>query len=178
MQNVEFKAELREPELARAALRRLGAAAVATVQQTDTYFRVASGRLKRRETKYEGVDEPVEIIHYERHDRSQPKISKFHIFTEDQAAERFGTLPLPVWVVVEKTREIFMKGGVRIHLDHVEGLGRFIEFEALVSKTQNVARCHEVLAELRAAVAPTLGEAISVSYSDLIAARQGESTGA
>ena len=174
MQNLEFKAELREPDLARAALRRLGAAAVGTVRQRDTYYRVSSGRLKRRESSYEGVSDPVEIIHYERHDRTMPKISKFTIYTEEEAAQRFGTLPLPVWLEVVKTREIFMHGGVRVHLDEVEGLGRFVEFEALVSKTQNVARCHELLAELRAALGPTLGESISVSYSDLAAAKQGD----
>ncbi len=172
MQNLEYKAELRDPDVARAALRRLGAAPVGTVRQVDTYFRIHSGRLKKRETTFDGADEPVEIIHYERHDRAQPKLSKFSIYTEEQAAERFGTLPLPIWVRVAKTREIFMKGGVRIHLDEVDDLGRFIEFEALVTKTQNVARCHEVLAELRTALGPTMGEPISVSYSDLIADRQ------
>lgn len=174
MQNLEFKAELREPDLARAALRRLGAAPVGVVKQVDTYYRVASGRLKKRETEFDGSPEPAEIIHYERHDRSLPKISKFDIYTEQQAAERFGTLPLPVWLVVTKTREIFMHSGVRIHLDEVEDLGRFVEFEALVSKNQNMARCHELVSELRTALGPTLGEAISVSYSDLLAAKRDE----
>jgi len=174
VQNLEFKSELREPDLARAALRRLGAAPVGTVKQVDTYFRVASGRLKKRETEFDGNPEPAEFIHYERHDRATPKISKFDIFTEEQAAARFGTLPLPVWLVVTKTREIFMHGGLRVHLDEVEGLGRFIEFEALVSRNQNMARCHELVGELRRALGPTLGEPVSVSYSDLLADQQGE----
>jgi len=175
VQNLEFKAELREPDLARAALRRLGASPVGVVKQVDTYYRVASGRLKKRETEFDGSPEPAEIIHYERHDRALPKISKFDIYTEEQAAERFGTLPLPVWLTVSKTREIFMHSGVRIHLDEVDDLGRFLEFEALVTKTQNMAKCHELVGDLRQALGPTLGEPISVSYSDLLAAKLGES---
>ena len=173
MQNVEFKAELREPDMARAALRKLGASPVGVVKQIDTYYRVASGRLKKRETEFDGNAEPAEIIYYERHNRTLPKISKFDIYTEEQASERFGTLPLPVWLTVTKTREISMWGAVRVHLDEVDELGRFIEFEALVSKTQTLPRCHELVGELRRALGPTLGEAISVSYSDLLAAKQG-----
>ncbi len=169
MQNVEFKAELRDPALARAALRAAGAQPVGTMTQTDTYYRVASGRLKRRETVVDGEPEAVEIIHYERHDRTQPKISRFTIYSEEEAAERFGTLPLPVWLSVHKVRELYMLDHVRVHLDEVQGLGRFIEFEGLVTAKNNVARCHEAIAELRRVLGPALGEAIAGSYADMIA---------
>ena len=169
MQNVEFKAELRDVALAKAVLvgtgAGVGATWIARLLQTDTYFNVPSGRLKKRESP----GEPTEYIFYDRVDRISPKLSHFKIYSEAQALERFGTTPLPVWVVVKKARDLYMLGNVRIHIDEVEGLGNFIEFEAMVSPTHTVARCHEAVAELRALLGPALGEPIAGGYSDLLA---------
>jgi len=164
MHNVELKAELRDPVLARGILRSLGAVFVLTLQQTDTYFRVATGRLKRRETE----GEPVEYIRYERTDRAAPKLSHFSILTEEEALERFGTLPLPVRLLVRKKRELWMHANVRVHLDTVEKLGTFIELEALVSPSCHVVRCHEAINALRTHLRPALGELIDCGYADLL----------
>jgi len=168
MINVEYKAELRDPELARAACRALGALHVGDLEQTDTYFRIPDGRLKKRET----AGEPTEWIFYDRENRSLPKLSRFTIYEERAAVERFGTRPLPIWLTVVKKRELWLLGTVRIHLDEVEHLGRFAEFEALVSPKQNVAACHERIAQLRKRFGPALGEPISGGYSDLLAAEE------
>jgi len=167
MHNVEFKAELRDLPLARSLCRALGATWIIAMEQTDTYFRVPSGRLKKRECP----GEPVEFIFYDREDRSPPKLSHYAIFSETQAAERFGLAPLPVWVVVKKARELFMLGSTRIHLDTVEGLGKFLEFESLVSPSNSAAKCHRTVADLRRRLGPALGEPISCSYSDMLAAQ-------
>lgn len=168
MINVEFKAELRDRELAQAALRRAGAVRVGRLEQTDTYFRVSDGRLKRREAE----GEPTEWIFYDREDRALPKLSRFTIYEEEAALQRFGSRPLPVWVVVNKSRDVWLLGSVRIHLDDVRHLGSFIEIEALVSPKQNVARCHEIVADLRERLGPAMGELISVGYSDLMSAHE------
>lgn len=165
MQNVEFKCELRDPALARLICEKIGARHVVTLRQTDTYFRVPDGRLKKRECDAE----PTEYIFYHRLNRSRPRLSHFTIYTEEEAKARFGTRELPVWLKVVKTRDLWMYAGVRIHLDAVEGLGDFIEGEALVTPTQNVARCHEAIARVRELLAPALGELIATSYSDLAA---------
>jgi len=165
MHNVEFKAELRDISVARATCRSIGASYVLTFSQVDTYYRVATGRLKRRETE----GEPPEYILYERTNRSAPKLSHFLIYSEEQAKERFGELPLPAWVTVRKRRELWLRGNVRIHLDEVERLGTFIEFESLVSGDQTIAKGHEHIAELRRLFAPILGEPIDCGYSDLLA---------
>jgi adenylate cyclase class IV len=164
MQNVEFKAELKDLPLARSICVALGAAPVATLEQTDSYYRCAQGRLKKREVP----GEPTEWIAYERPDVTQPRLSRFTIFTETDARARFQPHTLEPWVVVRKTRELLMYGTTRIHLDIVRDLGTFIEFEALVSSRQPAARGHEVVAELRRALAPALGESIAVGYSDLL----------
>jgi adenylate cyclase class IV len=168
MHNVEFKAELRDMAVARAACQSIGAAFIAVLEQTDTYFRVPSGRLKRREC----VGEPTEWIFYDRKDEARPRLSSFTIYTDAQARERFGVAPLPEVVVVRKRRELHLLNNVRIHLDQVEGLGQFIEFEALVSPGFPVAGCHAAVDRLRAAFGPAMGEPLSVSYADLLLQEQ------
>lgn len=168
MQNVEFKAELRDIDLARSICLSLGAIPVANFTQIDTYFQTPAGRLKRRQVP----DEPTQYIFYHRPDRTLPKISQFSIYNESEAILLYGVHTLPEWLTVRKTRELLMLDNVRIHLDKVEGLGTFLEFEAVVSPTHHVGRCHERVKDLRILLAPALGEAISCSYSDLLEAER------
>lgn len=170
MQNVEFKAELRDIALARTLCANLGATLAARLTQTDTYFRLADGRLKRRSAIDADTGPlPDEYIFYSRENLAQPRLSQFTIYTPSEAHERFGRVdPGPEWVVVKKAREVWMHENVRIHLDTVDGLGAFLEFEAMVSKRHEIAACHEAVARLRALLTPALGEPISSSYSDLL----------
>jgi adenylate cyclase class 2 len=170
MTNVELKAELRDLPLARAICHAIKATPILTFTQTDTYFRVPHGRLKKRETQ----GEPCEYIFYDRPNRAGARVSQFTIYTEERAFERFGREPLPVWVVVRKKRELYMHGNVRIHLDQVEGLGMFLEFEALVSRDHDADQAHRAVAELRAKFHHAMGELIDCSYSDLLAREQEE----
>ena len=168
MHNVEFKAELRDVAAAEAVCRKMEAQDIGVLEQTDTYYKVPTGRLKKRVCP----GEPTEYIFYDRPDRLTPKLSHFTIYAESEALRRFGSQPLPEWVVVKKRRTLYLLDGLRIHLDAVEGLGNFIEFEALVSPHQNVAQCHRRIAEMRERFGPVLGEAISCGYSDMLAANE------
>jgi len=163
MQNIEFKAELRNLAAARQQCRLLGARRDATLVQRDTYYRMADGRLKKRETQ----GQPTHWVYYHRPDRVSPRMSNYTILTDAQAKRRWGTRSLRPWLKVEKSREVWIVDDVRIHLDDVGELGTFIEFEALVSRRFDVKACHEAIARLRDAFAPLMGEPISVSYSDL-----------
>lgn len=171
MQNVEFKAELRDLQLARSICLALGAVPVAVLEQTDTYYRLPAGRLKKRQVP----GEPTQVIFYHRADRTLPKISNYIIYTESHAMLLYGTHQLEPWVVVRKSRELLMLGAMRIHLDRVDHLGAFLEIEAVVSPTNHVGRCHDAIRQLRSELSHCLGEPIAVSYSDLMAQRQ-EST--
>ncbi len=166
MENIEIKLECRDLSMARSICRAHGATFAGTLEQTDTYYRLARGRLKKRETP----GEQAEYIHYLRPDDARPRSSVYSLLTADEARRRFGKAPLPVWVLVRKRRDLFLVGNVRIHLDSVEGLGDFVEFEAMVSLSVPPARCREQIAELREVLAPVLGEPVSLSYSDLVAA--------
>src|SRR5690606_34641232 len=123
MRNVEYKAELRDPVLARAICHSLGALHEADLHQTDPYFNVADGRLKRRDT----VGDPARYIFYSRPNRIEPRISHYVVYNEAEARERFGASPLPVWVIVRKIRSLYLLENVRIHIDEVHHLGHFLE---------------------------------------------------
>jgi adenylate cyclase class IV len=164
MRNIEYKAELRGLALARGICATIGATRIGELRQTDTYYRVPDGRLKRRECS----GEPVEYILYRRPDASGLKPSDFEILTEQEFHTRFGVRPLPVRVVVIKARELWIRSNVRIHLDRVEGLGEFFELEAMVSVGQPEDACRNAVAELRQIFAPALGEPISAGYADLL----------
>ena len=95
-----------------------------TLQQVDTYYRLPDGRLKRRESP--GL--ATQYIHYYRDDDFRPRVSDYTIYTEDQARTRWGMVSLREWLIVVKTREVYLIDNVRIHLDRVRDLGDFIEF--------------------------------------------------
>lgn len=164
-QSVNFKAELRDPGLARLALRHTGVTFAESTRHTDTYFKVPDTHLKRRVAD----NEPTEYFLYERRDAAHPALARFTILTEQAFAQRFGERPLPVWVTVRKSREIWLTERAHIHLDTVDHLGGFIEIEALVSPSNNIARCHEEIARLRQQLAPALGGVITTSYAALMA---------
>ena len=163
MRSVEIKHELRDPELAIAGLRKLRAINVGTTFQIDSCYRLSSGRLIKR--VIEG--EPTEWIAYHRDDSPQACVCRFTVYSENEAHTRFGTRDMPVWTRVRKRRELWIAGPVRIHVDMVDRLGWFIEFEALISPRQNAGQCRRLVESVRNKMRIALGEAISVSYSDL-----------
>ncbi len=170
MHNIEFKAELRDPVVARRQCRLLGAERIGVVQQTDTYYRLHDGRLKKRDAP----GEPTEWIYYHRRDVVRPRMCNYTILSDEQAQRRWGTRNLRSWVKVIKTRELWMHENVRIHLDDVDRIGVFLEFEAVVSRACDVQTCHQKIRHLRQLFGPTLGEPVGPSYCDLMAAELAE----
>jgi adenylate cyclase class 2 len=163
--NIEFKAELRDAVAAQQQCRQLGAQHIGTLRQTDTYYRMPDGRLKKREAP----GEPTEWIYYHRRDIVRPRMSSYAILSDAQAKRRWGSQSLRAWLKVAKTRELWMLDNIRIHLDDVQGLGRFIEFEAVITKDHDTQDCHRAIGDLRAVFGPTLGEPVGPSYCDLMA---------
>ena len=128
--NVEIKARCADPEPIRQYLRAHGARFVGEDHQVDTYFHVPNGRLKLREGTIERA-----LIHYDRPDADGPKRSDVHLYdpvgsdTADLKAAL--TRALGVRVVVDKRRAIYFIDNVKFHLDRVDGLGAFVEIEAI-----------------------------------------------
>lgn len=165
MQCIDFKAELRNVAAARGQCHRLGGRLLDTLRIHDTYYRLADGRLKRTQIR----GEPARWVFYHRADRVPPKLCTFRVLTDDQATTRWGARALPVWIELEKTREMWMVDQVRVHIDAIDTLGDFIEFETLVGRRHPVETALRAVADLRRHFAPILGEPVGASYADLIA---------
>lgn len=126
--NYEFKARLRDEARLRAALKKLRARFVGTDHQVDTYFRVRRGRLKVREGRIENA-----LIFYRRSNSPRPRRSRVEMMLLPRRNSLRSILgaALGVLAVVDKRREIYFVGNVKIHLDRARGLGEFMEVEAI-----------------------------------------------
>ncbi|MCP3984387.1 MAG: class IV adenylate cyclase [bacterium] len=127
--NIEIKARCADLASARARAEAIATSWVGAERQVDTYFCTRRGRLKLRESSRAGA----QLIPYLRPDQQGPKRSDYQLVPVPEPEETLRLLRelLGVHKVVRKQREIAMVGNVRIHLDRVEGLGTFLELEAV-----------------------------------------------
>jgi adenylate cyclase class 2 len=141
----------------------MGAHTEGTYHQIDTYFNVPNGRLKLREIEKESLSK---LVFYERENILKPKRSDVMILEirEPETLRAILEGALGVKTVVKKTREIFHHEGTQIHLDEVEGLGTFIEFER---KIQDLPKDHRALEELMVRLGIVHENLVRKSYSDL-----------
>lgn len=70
--------------------------------------------------------------------------------------------------IVSKIRRLFIFEGVRIHLDRVENLGDFIEFEDVAAEGADPRVFAELLDVLRRAFGIRDEDLLRESYSDLL----------
>jgi predicted adenylyl cyclase CyaB len=167
--NVELKARDPSPERSVAVCESLGAEARGLLRQRDTYFHVSQGRLKLREE----AGAVAQLIAYRRPDRAEGRESHFRIVEIAKAEELKATLSdaLGIEIVIAKERRLFIWRGVRIHLDEVEGLGSFIEFEAPVPVAADLTFGQERVWTLREAFGIADADLLGGSYCDLAANR-------
>jgi len=137
-----------------------------TDHQIDTYFKVNHGRLKLREGNIENA-----LIYYEREDQEGPKQSSVTLVPTLPGSPLKALLTQAVGIlrVVEKRRDIYFIDNVKFHLDEVEGLGTFVEIEAIdkdgtSGSERLLAQCHTFLAlfDIQS------DQLVAVSYSDLL----------
>jgi adenylate cyclase class 2 len=129
---------------------------------------VPAGRLKLREES----DAVPHLISYLRSDESGQRESRYRIVEVEQAEELIAALTsnLGVRAVVEKKRRLFLWQEVRIHLDLVEALGRFIEFEAVATSDSDLSHEKQKVEALRREFALADADLVTSSYCDLILA--------
>jgi predicted adenylyl cyclase CyaB len=164
--NIEIKARTTDQERIREILFSEKADFKGTDHQTDTYFRVNSGRLKLREGKIEN-----NLIHYQREDMEGPKRAEVTLFRTAAGSSLKDILvrSLGVLIVVDKVREIYFIGNVKFHIDQVKNLGSFVEIEAIdadgtIGKEKLYEQCNHYLQLFR--ISPE--DLVRVSYSDLL----------
>jgi predicted adenylyl cyclase CyaB len=168
--NIEFKARVKDDHHVRAALKRLRARYVGTDHQVDTYFKVPRGRLKVREGRIENA-----LIFYERANAPRARRARIEMTLLPRRNSLCAILrhTLPVLAVVDKRREIYFVGNVRIHLDNVRRLGRFVEVEA-VSRSGKAGRARQQALRFQKLFEIAPGDIVGQSYSDLILRKSGD----
>jgi len=136
--NLELKAVTSSLVRAATMARSLPARRAGVLYQTDTYFTVATGRLKLRVNR----GSVAELIAYKRRDHRGARISTYSRIPVVNAPEMRKALggTLGVRSTVRKRRVVFLYQNARIHLDSVRGHGSFIEFEVMVRQGMPQAR--------------------------------------
>jgi len=160
---IELKATLGSLSNARDKIKAMGAHKQGTYRQVDTYFNVQTGRLKLREIDGEPT---AKLVYYEREDIPDLKMSDILILEIPDPATLKAILQrsIGVKVTVTKQREIYQHQGTQIHLDNVEDLGTFIEFERPIT---DLPEDRETLKKLMEKLEIRPGDLITGSYSDL-----------
>lgn len=164
--NIEFKAKAGNLNELEKKLLTLDPVYIGEDNQVDTYFNVASGRLKLREGNIENS-----LIFYERKNIAGVKQSDILLFqhSPDESLKDILEKVNGIKVVVDKKRKIYFIDNVKFHFDIVEGLGNFVEVEA-IDKNESIGidklkeQCNFYASFLEIAVA----DYIALSYSDMI----------
>ncbi len=166
--NLELKARLGSVEAGRAAAERCGSRFIELLEQTDTYFHVAGGRLKLREIA--GVR--AELIYYRRDEGTPERWSEYETVqvSDPEGLKALLGRACGVRAVVEKSRLHYQRGACRVHIDTVKGLGTFLEFEVQDLPGEEAVR---VMKEMREAFGVAPSAVVQASYEDLIMQKNG-----
>jgi adenylate cyclase, class 2 len=126
--NIEFKAISNNIDELEARLVSLQPIFIGEDNQKDTYYNVIEGRLKLREGNIENA-----LIWYSREDFAGAKQSNILLYKHapDDALKLILEKLHGIKVVVDKKRRIYFIDNVKFHFDRVEGLGTFVEVEAI-----------------------------------------------
>jgi adenylate cyclase class IV len=166
LRNIELKARLADLQAARKVAQALATERLGVQQQVDTYFHCIRGRLKLRQ-----IDRlSAQLVWYARPDQKGPKASQYQLvpISNPETLKAALSAALGIRGVVRKRREVFLAGSVRIHLDQVDGLGDFVEFEAVLGPEMDDAAGRAALGRLIEAFAIDPANLIPGSYGDML----------
>ncbi len=169
--NIEIKARCADLPAARLKAKSVATQWLGVDRQVDTYFQTKAGRLKLRESSLSGA----QLVPYLRPDQAGPRRSDYQVIPIEDAevTKRLLVELLGQHAVVAKEREIALVDNVRIHLDRVEGLGEFVELEAVFDRaTGDEAAEMEKVRHLMTVLGVGTDELVEVSYEALIRARR------
>jgi predicted adenylyl cyclase CyaB len=164
--NIEIKARARKFDEIRSRAEKLSDMPVEVIPQEDTFFNVEHGRLKLRVL----APDRGQLIYYTRPDQEGPKRSDYHIAeTRDpDNLKRVLELAYGIRGVVIKTRYLYLIGQTRVHLDDVEGLGRFVELEVVMKAGQSDAEGQEIAKGLMTDLGVEGSDLLEGAYMDMV----------
>jgi adenylate cyclase class IV len=164
--NLERKCRHADLDAARGVLRELDAGRESVMVQIDTYFHAQTGRLKLRV-----IDgRRAELIWYDRPEEGSIRPCAYHRVPvlDPTAVQAALSAALGVRGVVHKTRELWLWHNVRVHLDDVQGLGTFVEFEAVLDGQHDEAISLVRLENLALALELNPAGDVAGGYADLL----------
>ena len=169
--NVELKARLRVAQRQGLRVARLATSKPQHMQQVDTFFHVASGRLKLREL----AADRAELIYYHRPDGPGPTLSSYTRVKTDEPGllKQLLTQALGVRGVVRKDRVLYWVDQTRVHLDDVYDLGNFIELEVVLRDGQTMEEGNRIAMEIMGQLDIHEDDLIDCAYIDLLDHVQG-----
>ena len=170
--NREIKAFCKDFRAIREALRKTGATRLGEKEQVDYFFRLPgapeghSRRLKLR------IDDgaPRLIYYYDRYGPGVRTVEFSIAEVTDPGIRELLEAALGVKTVVRKRREVWKEGDATFNLDTVEGVGKVFEAEVEVRSDDDA---EGQIARYRRLFGPHLGEDITGSNEDLVAAQSG-----
>lgn len=171
--NREIKSFCNDFRPIRKVLTSIGATLVGRKDQVDYYFFLPDSpeQTGARRLKLRIDDAEPRLIYY--HDRSQSgsRCVEFQVIevNDPQIGDVLKTA-LGVRTVVRKRREVWKKGSATFNIDRVEHVGNVFEVEVEVSTHGDQ---EEQITEYRHLFGPYLGEEITGSNEDLVAAASG-----
>ncbi len=164
--NIEWKAIATNAAEQEKILLQLNPRYIGEDLQTDTYFETKQGRLKIREGNIENA-----VIWYERENLKGSKASKIILFKYEPnpGLRNILTISNGVKIIVKKRRRIYFIDNVKFHFDEIEGLGKFIETEAIdTSDTPDVEKLQEQCNYYAGILNIKEEDYVKDSYSDLL----------
>ncbi|MEJ2544493.1 MAG: class IV adenylate cyclase [Calditrichaceae bacterium] len=164
--NIEIKARYDDLDLFKSKLVQLPVSFEGEDYQTDTFYIVPQGRLKLRESNLYGSI----LIPYIRSDEKGTKQSDYDLLpvSDPQKTKNLLSNILGVRGEVKKRRLIYIFENVRIHLDEVESLGNFIEFEAVIDDMKQIESNNQKVQWLLEYFNIDADHLLRVAYIDLI----------
>jgi predicted adenylyl cyclase CyaB len=164
--NIEIKARVHDFNDIRGKAKVLSDAREQVIPQVDTFFYTEKGRLKLREL---GQDR-AQLVFYERANQGGPKRSDYQIFetNEPDTLKTTLTLALGIRGIVRKTRYLYLVGQTRVHLDDVEGLGKFMELEVVLRPDQSDEEGQAIALDLMSKLGVEETDLLEGAYMDLM----------
>jgi predicted adenylyl cyclase CyaB len=164
--NIEIKAKVKNLDALREQVEALSDVPGQSIWQEDTFFQVPEGRLKLRVL---GPDRG-ELIYYQRPDAAGPKASNYLVYRTQGPAALNAVLSASLVVrgVLRKKRWLYHIGNTRVHLDQVQGLGKFLELEVALAPDQDPAQGETTALELMEQFGIKEEDLVEVAYIDLL----------
>lgn len=166
MRNLELKVKCNNHRQPLIAVKLLGARNAGVLDQKDVYFNLSPGRLKLRTIN----KSEHQLIYYKRPNTAAAKYSEYYIsnIMHPMRVEKILKEIYSIKVTVKKYRKLFLWQNVRIHLDSVYKLGKFIEFEIVCMNKNDSKESFEKMNYLIRLFGISKNNILRTSYSDML----------